>query len=730
MVGTDRDNDDGSRHGYDADGEPARVAGETSNAATAPAHPTRLLGIVERPIIFVPLTVASPFPPFPSQLVDFAHARSTNARATVRPSILGPTHSHMHPDTACSDLYARFEAMCDEAERDGFADRDFRPYVPPRGPGTEPPRPPAKSIEVDAQFDARVQQGDQRGRRGKAVWSDKSAPPKKGPLRCLFDDYAARDDVHDLDDSNDKPSLMSRAEAFTLANDFDIVPTLLRRRDVAMAFANADRPAYGDEAADNRENQLDFNEFVSFICQMAILAWHRPRGAHEKPTDNTGKGKPVEDVAGRGASLDDARAVDAMLKKLDCDKSDVTVLKRRLAVYARRQIYNPRDLDAYPRYDKYAHVDAVSSARPHHAAISRVSSGAPVPDDMVERAARRDSQPVDAPRWTHFRTAAIDAGTLVPGVTRRFRITVKNRNLQGSVGVHVECTGCPAAEVRFTEGVLAPGMSKCVEVVAGSDTAGEWLGCVVITAKPLATRVYLMAHKAAMRRTTKTVGDWDEDDDFREGESHPRLDESEDDDHDAHDAAIGERLGRHVVRVPIYLNVVGEHRELVKRGGATVGFREHVTRKCTVSSFATIRAKRDDPEIHSSFRADPGGDASAAEALAMPKPVMRSVQGYPTYNKLAVLPPETRDDATALYPDFLKPIMASVLTARTNKAGNKIVPDARKAFGSPTDAVTDAEVASRFAIAASRVRSDGGGAEARRTLDASGYRLSSRGLSY
>jgi hypothetical protein len=182
--------------------------------------------------------------------------------------------------------------------------------------------------------------------------------------------------------------------------------------------------------------------------------------------------------------------------------------------------------------------------------------------------------------------------------------------------------------------------------------------------------------------------------------------------------------------VPIYLNVVGEHRELVKRGGATVGFREHVTRKCTVSSFATIRAKRDDPEIHSSFRAEPGGDASAAEALAMPKPVMRSVQGYPTYNKLAVLPPETRDDATALYPDFLKPIMASVLTARTNKAGNKIVDDRRKAFGSPTDAVTDAEVASRFATAASRVRSEGGGAEARRTLDASGYRLSSRGLSY
>ena len=81
-----------------------------------------------------------------------------------------------------------------------------------------------------------------------------------------------------------------------------------------------------------------------------------------------------------------------MLRKLQCDSGDVAELKRRLAVYARRQMYNPRDLDAYPRYDKYAHVDAVSSVRPHAAAIERVNSGAPVPSEMIERATRRDSQ--------------------------------------------------------------------------------------------------------------------------------------------------------------------------------------------------------------------------------------------------------------------------------------------------------------------------------------------------
>ena len=655
----------------------------------------------------------------------------------------------MHPDTASSDLYERFEAMCAEVERDGFVDRDFRPYVPPRGPGTVPPRPPTKSIEVAALFDARVQMGDQRGRRGKAVWSDKSAPPKKGPLRCLFDDYAARDDVYDLDDTNDKPSLMSRAEAFQLAHDFDIVPGLLRRRDVAMAFANADRPAYGDDAADNRENQLDFDEFVSFVCQMATLAWHRPAGANERKTgkdkdgssssSSSGRGRGEE--GGRGASLDDVRAVDAMLRKLQCDSGDVAELKRRLAVYARRQMYNPRDLDAYPRYDKYAHVDAVSSVRPHAAAIERVNSGAPVPSEMIERATRRDSRPADRPRWTHFRSAAIDVGTLLPGQTRRFRITIKNRNLQGSVGVHAECHGCPAAEVRFTEGGLAPGMSKCVEVVAGSDTAGEWLGCVVITAKPLATRVYLMraGERAATGRRMKN-----RDEEFDEGEPSDRLDEfldgdgdgdgeeeeeEDEDEEDDFDAMSSERLGTHVVRVPVYLNVVGHHRELVTRAGATVGFRQHVEREraAASSSVATIH-----PEHHRSFRADPGGDATAAELLSMPAPVMRCVAPRGTYRKLAELPPDARDDATASYPDFLKPVMAGVLSARTNKAGNRIVPErGPRAFGgSVADAVADAEAASRFATAASRVRGELGGADARDALDASGYRLSSRGLCY
>ena len=207
-----------------------------------------------------------------------------------------------------------------------------------------------------------------------------------------------------------------------------------------------------------------------------------------------------------------------------------------------------------------------------------------MPSEMIERATRRDSRPADRPRWTHFRNAAIDVGTLLPGQTRRFRITIKNRNLQGSVGVHVECHGLPTAEVRFTEGRLAPGMSKCVEVVAGSDAAGEWLGCVVITAKPLATRVYLMRAGERATTTRRRTKNWDEE--FDEGEPSDRLDEfldgdgeEEEEEEDDFDAMSSERLGTHVVRVPVYLNVVGHHRELVTRAGATVGFRQHVEKE-------------------------------------------------------------------------------------------------------------------------------------------------------
>ena len=72
----------------------------------------------------------------------------------------------------------------------------------------------------------------------------------------------------------------------------------------------------------------------------------------------------------------------------------------------------------------------------------------------------------------------------------------------------------------------------------------------------------------------RRMKNWDEE--LDEGEPSDRLDEfarrrweeeeEEEEEEDDFDAMSSERLGTHVVRVPVYLNVVGHHRELAEGG--------------------------------------------------------------------------------------------------------------------------------------------------------------------
>ena len=162
--------------------------------------------------------------------MDFAHARTARARVGCRPTLVGPdATSTLHPDTAGSDLYERFESLVRDASRRAFvSERGWRPHAPPRATGVPVP-PPAKSIEVSAQFDARAHAGDQRGRRGAPVFVDASAPPRTGPLRTLFLEYAKRDGAFGVerDFADVNANLLSRAEAASMAEDFGVVPALV-----------------------------------------------------------------------------------------------------------------------------------------------------------------------------------------------------------------------------------------------------------------------------------------------------------------------------------------------------------------------------------------------------------------------------------------------------------------------------------------------------------------------
>lgn len=80
-------------------------------------------------------------------------------------------------------------------------------------------------------------------------------------------------------------SLLSRLETAQFAEDFGLCPGLLRRMDVMYAFKHSDRPDYGPNAPHNREDQLNFDEFVGFLVQCAILGYDHPRHRKDVPDD-------------------------------------------------------------------------------------------------------------------------------------------------------------------------------------------------------------------------------------------------------------------------------------------------------------------------------------------------------------------------------------------------------------------------------------------------------------
>lgn len=649
--------------------------------------------------------------------MDFAHARTAHARVGCRPTLVGPAAtSILHPDTAGSDLYERFESLVRDASRRAFvSERDWRPHAPPRASGVPVP-PPAKSIEVSAQFDARAHAGDQRGGRGAPVFVDASAPPRTGPLRTLFLEYAKRDGAFGVerDPSDVNVDLLSRAEAASMAEDFGVVPALVSPRDAALAFRAADRPAAGAEAAVNREGQLDFREFVGYIVNLAILAFHRP------PSDvPSGSSDPVAPPPRE--ATDDLVAVDETLRLFECAAIDTRRLRARIAANARAAAHNARDMNRrYPddsidetaktatsRRAGSSRARTAAASRAHPEAARRVASGEVRADPrLIAHATRRDDADVDAPRWTEFAAPALDCGTIHPGEARRFRVRVTNRNLSGAVRVEARCVGCPCVDARFVEGPLAPGLTRIIEIVAASDVAGEWLGAVVVVATPLAGRVLEKTKSVGARRGGARGEDVGLED------VGVAIGADDDEDEDADTAAVDESArffgattrrptaptraarGRHEVVVPLYLNVVDRARAVATRAGRTQGIAAYVApsrngeddrRRGVADSRVDAASKTaaTPAEVTMAFRAQPRGDAKAA-AAALETPGARA------------------------------------LLARGKARGGADIPDGLR----PAREVSDARVAAERRSMSATVRSTVG------VEDVARFRLSTRGLRY
>ena len=456
--------------------------------------------------------------------------------------------------------------------------------------------PPEKSLEVIVQFDARLQVGDQRGRAGKPVFPAKMN--RVGPLREIYNTYARRDEKGDnvrqvIAEEKEDTSLMSRLETAQFAEDFGVCPGLLRRMDVMYAFKHSDRPDYGPNAPHNREDQLNFDEFAGFIVQCAILGYDHPRHKKEVP--------------------DDEAAVDAMLAMLSCTSSDTRKLRARLAEMDR--MAKARNDNKSDR--KWEHVNRAALGGPTHEAAARVAKGK-ISQRLIDRVMRFDAEIPDQPKWTEFARPALDCGTLLPGEARRFRVVLRNRNLSGNMNVRVTVEGCPCIDAMFAEGPLAPGLPRIIDITAGSQAPGEWLGNIIVSARPVARPtteegggggggagwaggdeygggavedeyVYYEEENGFLRGGGGIDDDDDDDDHRHHGggdgdgqttETHTTRREKpmgageevdEGGDWDVHDEAWEER-----VHVPVYLNCVAKDREVMTRAGATVGISGYV----------------------------------------------------------------------------------------------------------------------------------------------------------
>ena len=521
--------------------------------------------------------------------------------------------STLHPDTASSDLFAAFEALASAAGEQRWRPEDL--VIPRQVGATFTAPPPEKSLEVTAQFDARAQVGDQRGRAGKPVLLGKVDRP--GPLREIYNTYARRDERGEdvkrvLAGEEEDLSLMSRLETTQFAEDFGVCPGLLRRVDVLYAFKHSDRPDYGPNAPHNRDDQLNFPEFVAFLVQCAILAYDHPRHKSEVP--------------------DDVAAVDALLETLSCTSADTRKLRARLGEMAR--MAKARNDNKSDR--KWEHVSRASLGGPTPEAMRRVASGK-IDPHLVARAMRFDADQTDKPKWTEFAQPALDCGTLLPGETRRFRVVLRNRNLCGNMTVKVDVEGCPCVDATFAEGPLAPGLPRVIEITAGAQAPGEWLGSINITATPVCgdggaggaralegTHPRRPSSGEVGREDEDSVGRWpegttpdkdvyhEEDECSAGGDDHDHASGRENsaawrclrDDGERGGAATWVRAGERVY-VPVYLNCVAKEREVVTRAGTTIGISGYVT--------PSGRRAEEGAVVDTSGGGERGGDAPSPE---------------------------------------------------------------------------------------------------------------------
>ena len=367
---------------------------------------------------------------------------------------------------------------------------------PPPAPASRSPK--RRALEVTCQFDANVQEGDQRGLQGKCVYPNNMR--EMGPVAMLFKWYARRAErcpqytrealvsffTEDpegaaaaagsaaglgaaapphpawLQDHSGYvlgiPGVMNYNELMAFLQDFDVVPRLVSRTRAAAAFKASSEKIRKKPSGNNHPSEICFMEYIDCMVRLAVLAFSGDAAQEGKhPTLRT--------------------KVEAFMEHLDILGKNTNKLKNRLDALARLA----RDRAQNCAARKWDHITLGSSPGGGGGAGGPgLGAGAP-PLDLLSVLMRHDVRTLesDQPRWVEFASPAIDMGVVPLGKTRKYRIVIRNRS-RNKRAVSIQSANLPFATLSYSEHPLAPGLPRVVDIVATFNQPGEWLGTVSI----------------------------------------------------------------------------------------------------------------------------------------------------------------------------------------------------------------------------------------------------------
>ncbi|KAK9866838.1 hypothetical protein WJX84_012060 [Apatococcus fuscideae] len=313
--------------------------------------------------------------------------------------------------------------------------------------------------------------------------------PRLGPIAWLFQKYADGSFIclpHGLDstlEQRHRPILaeepvMKLDHAMLLLEDFSLVPQVLPRRDVRLAFrlaADTDHPAAAVTSIKagipaGQPRRLHLSQFCDFLVRIALaVSAKRPR---PPPTL-------------RGADVNPADQLQMFLREFGVAGAASVHLQDRVNLIFRQgdELRSHKKALLHWEYHlcKSGMDEAAKQARTF-GGWSPVSSQ-PAPEALLSRVMQRDLSLslTDIPSWHTLPSLALDLGSVPQGTRLGYRLLLRNRGRE-QLKVTAHAMGCPCVTLVYANTPICSGIPFIISVKVATDKPGPQQGVLEVCA--------------------------------------------------------------------------------------------------------------------------------------------------------------------------------------------------------------------------------------------------------